>query len=236
MLNKLTTLSLCSMLVLSSCSKKEESSAQNTEAVKPAAEATASTASATTPAKYKMKSGIVTSEMDNMIGGGKIKSVLYFDDYGAKEATETSSETKMMGTSIKTHNIEIYREGYQYRLDLEKKTGTKFKMPNMPASSGNAMFASLSDADLASDMMKEWNLKKEAPMTIAGKQCDVYSMDNKARQMKGTVASYQGIPMKVDQSMAGMKIKSEVVKFEENATMPAGIFDVPADVKVEEVK
>jgi hypothetical protein len=224
------------VLVLSSCGKKDETTAQNAEATKPATEATATTASATTPAKYKMKSGIVTSEMDNMIGGGKIKSVLYFDDYGAKEATETSSETTMMGTTIKTHNIEINRDGYQYKLDLEKKTGTKFKMPNMPSAGGTAMFASLSDADLASDMMKEWNVKKEAPITVAGKQCDVYSMDNKQRQMKGTVASYQGIPMKVDQTMAGMKIKSEVVKFEENATVPPGIFDVPADVKVEEVK
>jgi hypothetical protein len=42
--------------------------------------------------------------------------------------------------------------------------------------------------------------------------------------------------MKVEMYMMGMKIRSEVVKFEENVAMPAGIFDVPADVKIEEVK
>jgi hypothetical protein len=233
---KLTTLGLCSTLALASCGNKEETAAK-TDATNSTATTAAATASSTAPQKYKIKSGIVTTEMDNLIGDNKIQSVLYFDDYGAKEATVTKSETSMMGVTVKTHDVEIHRDGYQYKLDLEKKTGTKFKMPNLPAAaSGTAMFASLSDADLASDMMKEWNIKKESPMTIAGKQCDVYSMDNKSRQMKGTVASFQGIPMKVDQSMAGMKIKSEVVKFEENVPLPAGIFDVPSDVKVEEVK
>ena len=236
---KISTFSFCAMLALASCGSKEEAS--QTDAAKQstgsAATTDATTASTTAPQKYKIKSGIVTSEMDNLIGDNKIQNVLYFDDYGAKEATVTKSETKMMGMTVKTHNVEITRDGYQYKLDMEKKTGTKFKMPSYPtAASGTAMFANLSDADLASDMMKEWNIKKEAPQTIAGKQCDVYSMDNQKRQMKGTVASYQGIPMKVDQTMAGMKIKSEVVKFEENAAMPAGIFDVPADVKIEEVK
>jgi outer membrane lipoprotein-sorting protein len=229
---KLTAFCLCSTLALSSCGKKEETAAK-TDATN---STTAPAAAATTApqAKYKIKSGIVTTEMDNPIGDGKIQHVLYFDDYGAKEATVTKSETKMMGVTIKTNNIEIYRDGYQYRLDLEKKTGTKFKMPNTP--SGIASFASMSAADMGSEMAKEYNIKKEPSQTIAGKECDVYSMDNKTRQMKGTVASFQGIPMKVDQQMAGMKIHSEVVKFEENVALPAGIFDVPADVKVEEVK
>lgn len=232
---KFSTFSLCAMLALSSCGKKDEVATQ-TDAAKTATE-TAATTPAAPQGKYKVKSGIVTTEMDNPLGKGKINTVLYFDDYGAKEATETKNEMTMMGITVKTHNIEISRDGYQYKLDLEKKTGTKYKMPNLPsAAAGGAMFASLSDADLASDMMKEWNVKKEPSVTIAGKQCDVYSIDNKERQMKGTVASYQGIPMKVDQTMGGMQIRSEVVKFEENAAIPAGIFDVPADVKIEEVK
>ena len=228
-------LAFCAMITLSSCGSKEETAAQQ-EAAKPAAEAAAS-ASTTAAQKYKIKSGIITTEMDNLLGGDPIKKVTYFDDHGALEATETKSETTMMGITVKTHEIEITKDGYLYKLDLEKKTGTKMKMPNLPAAaSGNAMFANLSDADMASDMMKEWNVKKEAPMTIAGKECEVYSIDNKERQMKGIVASYQGIPMKVDQTMGTMKIKSEVVKFEENATPPAGIFDVPAGVTVQEVK
>jgi outer membrane lipoprotein-sorting protein len=227
---KLTTFSVCTMLALSSCGKKEEAAAP-ADAAK-TADAPVATTDAP-QAKYKIKSGIVTTEMDNPLGGGKIQTILYFDDYGAKEATETKNETTMMGVTIKTHDIEINRDGYRYKLDLEKKTGTKFKMPNM--SSGIASFASMSAADLASDMAKEYNIKKEPSQTIAGKECDVYSMDNKTRQMKGTVASFQGIPMKVDQEMMGMKIKSEVVKFEENVALPAGIFDVPAGVKVEEV-
>jgi hypothetical protein len=227
---KLTTFSVCTMLALASCGKKEEAAAP-ADAAK-TAEAPAAAAS-TPEAKYKIKSGIVTTEMDNPLGGGKIQTILYFDDYGAKEATETKNETTMMGVTIKTHDIEINRDGYRYKLDLEKKTGTKFKMPNM--ASGVASFASMSAADLGSDMAKEYNIKKEPSQTIAGKECDVYSMDSKTRQMKGTVASFQGIPMKVDQQMMGMKIKSEVVKFEENVPLPAGIFDVPAGVKVEEV-
>lgn len=233
---KITALSLSAMLVLASCGKKEDTAAQP-EAAKSATETAAATTSTTAPQqKYKIKSGIVTTEMGNPMGKGTITSVLYFDDYGAKEATETKNEMTMVGVTIKTHNLEISRDGYQYKLDLEKKTGTKFKMPNMGGGGGFASFASMSAADMGSEMAKEYNIKKESSQTVAGKECEVYSMDNQKRGMKGTFATYQGIPMKVDQTMSGMKIKSEVVKFEENATPPAGIFDVPADVKVEEVK
>ncbi|HET6513346.1 MAG TPA: hypothetical protein VFH43_14235 [Candidatus Kapabacteria bacterium] len=235
-LQKITALSLCTLFTLSSCGSKEETAAQN-EAAKTTTETAANATTAAPQQKYKIKSGIITTKMDNLLGGDPIQKVTYFDDHGAVEASETKSQTTMMGITVKTHEIEITKDGYLYKLDLEKKTGTKMKMPNLPTSaSGNAMFANLSDADMASDMMKEWNIKKEAPQTIAGKECEVYSMDNKTRQMKGTVATYQGIPMKVDQTMAGMKIKTEVVKFEENAPIPAGIFDVPAGITVEEVK
>lgn len=229
---KLTTLCLCSTLALAGCGKTEDTAVKTDSTNTPAA--APATASATPHAKYKLKSGIVTTEMDNPLGEGKIKSVLYFDDYGAKEATETKNEMTMMGTTVKTHSIDINRDGYSYKLDLEKKTGTKFKMPN--SAGGVASFASMSAAELGSEMAKEYNIKKESSQTIAGKECDVYSMDNKAKQMKGTIASFQGIPMKVDQEMMGMKIRSEVVKFEENVALPAGIFDVPAGVTVEEVK
>jgi hypothetical protein len=225
------------MLLLSSCGGKEETSAQNeaakSEAAQPAAEG-AAPATTAPQTKYKIKSGIVTNEMDNPVGQGKITTVLYFDDYGAKEASVTKTEMKMMGMAVKTHNVEITRDGYQYKLDMEKKTGTKFKMP--ATTGGIASFANMSAADMGSEMAKEYNIRKEASQTVAGKECEVYSMDNQKRQMKGTFATYQGIPMKVDQMMGGMKITSEVVKFEENAAMPAGIFDVPADVKIEEVK
>jgi hypothetical protein len=226
-------LGLSLTLLLGACSKKQETATTDSTATATGVQPQAAASAPATAGKYKVKSGIVTTEMDNPLGkGAKMTSVLYFDDYGKIEATELKNEMEMMGQKIKTHEIEIRKDGYMYKIDLEKKTATKFKFNPGNGASGMAAFASL---DMSSQQAKDMNMKKEASQTIAGKECDVYSMDAKKMGMKGTVAMWQGIPMKVDADMSGMKVHSNVVKIEENVAMPAGIFDVPAGIEVKEV-
>jgi hypothetical protein len=211
--------------VLFSCAKKEEGS-QTASVTKDSAGNTTTTAPvAAGKGKYAMKSGIFVMKT-NMMGEDMITTT-YFDDYGKKECQEMKMEMKMAGQTIKTNNVTITNgDGFRYTIDMEKKTGTKTKDYG-----GN----SNPTADMASasaEKMKEYGIKKESPVTILGKTCDVYSMDGKMG--KGTFATWQGISMRSEMSMAGMKtpMKIETTSIEENAAVPASKFEVPKDVTI----
>jgi hypothetical protein len=153
---------------------------------------------------------------------------LYFDDFGAKECTETKSEMKMMGTTITTHRLNIFKDGYQYDLNLKEKTGQKVKMAQMMNAAG-IDFSKISD-----DMMKQMKLKKIGSENYLGKNCDKFSIDNPDMKMKGEYLIYKGILMKMDAVAMGIPTSTKVIKIDENAAIPPSQFDVPQDIKLEE--
>jgi outer membrane lipoprotein-sorting protein len=150
----------------------------------------------------------------------------YFDNYGATEAQETMNEMKIMNQTIKIHNITIMKDGWIYNIDLEKKTGTRHK--------GSAISANMDYSSLSGEMAEKYHVKKESNETVAGKTCDVFSMDD-GKNMKGRVATWQGIPMRVDMQMAGMPMKQTVESIETDVAVPADKFEVPADVKITDI-
>jgi len=178
--------------------------------------------------RYQIKSGIITYDIVNSMMKGKMTQVLYFDDYGAKESRETITEFSMMGQTIKSHKIGFFKDGYMYELDLEKKTGGKFKgvMPG-----GGEMDLS----KFSKEMMKEYNVKKVGTETIIGKECDVNSMEYAKMNMKGTIYMWQGLTLKSDVDMGKIKVKTVATKFEENVSIPASKFEVPADFTIEDM-
>ena len=213
-----------SLLVLSatllfSCSKKEQGQTAKDSSTG------APTATAPTAAKgrYGIKSGIFTVTSNAM--GQDIITTTYFDDYGKKEYQEAKMEMKMMGQTIKTNNVTIVNgDGFRYTIDMEKKTGIKMKDFGGSGSSTMDMSA------MSEKMSKEYHIKKEAPVTILGKTCDSYSMDGKMG--KGTFATWQGISMRSEMTVSGMKMKIEATKLEENVSIPADKFEVPKDITI----
>jgi hypothetical protein len=153
-------------------------------------------------------------------------TVLYFDNYGGREALETMTEMKVAGQSIKMHQLRFNKDGYVYDLDLTAKTGIRRK--------GGSVVASTDMSSLSEKMMEKYHVKKEGTENIAGKPCDVMSMDD-GSGMKGRVASWNGIPMMSDMQVSGMPIKTVVTKLEEGAKIPDSKFEVPADVKVRDM-
>lgn len=175
-------------------------------------------------AKYGIKSGML--EMKSTTMGIEQKIVTYFDDFGKKESQTMTME--MMG--IKSENIVIIKDGFQYDVDMTKKVAKKKKLlttedPN------NLNFTSMTE-----DVMKKMNIKKEGTETFLSKTCDKYTMDYKEMGMKGTYLVWNGIALKTDMEMSGLKVILQATKIEENPTIPQGKFDVPAGVTVQEVK
>ncbi|MCX6149550.1 MAG: hypothetical protein NTX22_03380 [Ignavibacteriales bacterium] len=178
--------------------------------------------------RYQIKSGIITYEIANNLMKGKTTQVLYFDDYGEKESRETITEFSMMGQTIKTHKISLAKDGYFYDLDLEKKVGTKMKKI-MPQGS------EFDISKFSDEMMKEYNITKEGSEEIAGKTCEKISMENKKMNMKGTVFNWKGITLKSDIDMGKIKVQTIATKIEEDASVPSPRFEIPSDIKIEDM-
>jgi hypothetical protein len=215
---KIITLALmASLTVLFSCKSNTSTTANEGE------NATGTTETSAVKTKYGMKSGIVVYSTQMM--GMDVKQTMYFEEGGAREAQEVSME--MMG--IKMHTLTITKDGIVYTLDMEKKTGTK--APVVEGSAQNIDFQNLSE-ELAKDM----ELKKLGTEDFLGKTCDKMSIDYKKMAMKGTFLVYKGVALKSETEFAGMKVNLIAEKFEENAAIPAGKFDVPADFTITELK
>ncbi|MGE5812385.1 MAG: hypothetical protein ACM339_12835 [Ignavibacteria bacterium] len=210
---------LLSLILFISCGPEEKQVDNKTKVPETAS------SSAATNKKYKIKSGIITSEIENSMIGGKINSTLYFDDFGSKECSEDMYEMEMMGQKIKTHNIRITSGDYMYNIDMEKKAGTKMKI----YSNANPYdFSSISE-----EMKKDWNLKNEGTESILGKTCEVFSMNNEKSKLKGTVYNWQGLTLKSEIEMGGIKMKTAATKIEENIPIPSEKFEVPKDIKIQ---
>jgi len=207
---KLITLALlASATLLFSCKSKTSETAATIE--NPAA-----TETVTPKGKYAIKSGIV--EYKTRMMGMDMKQTLTFDDYGQKEATDV--EADMMG--VKIHTVTITKDGFIYTLDMEKKTGTKIsgKSPDID-------FENLSE-----EMVKDMNLKKEGTEEYLGKTCEKMSIDYTKMKMKGTFLVYKGVALKSETDMGTMKVNLIGEKFEENPSIPASKFEIPADTKI----
>ncbi len=169
---------------------------------------------------YKMKSGIIEQTMTEM--GMTSNITTWFDDYGNKRATETKTDMGM----VKMDKMNLVKEGYDYSFDVIKKTGTKTKIPAM-GDNKNINFNNLSD-----EMMKQMKISKLGTEVVMGKTCDKYSMDDATMKTKSTFCVWNGIPMKTEMEVMGMKVTTITNKLEENASVPADKFEIPADVKI----
>ncbi len=196
-------------LMLFSCNRKPAPATQEGEAA-------AMGDKAAVTGKYELKSAIVEYKSDMM--GFEASQILYFDDHGQKEATETSME--IMGN--KTRNVSVTVDGQTVNFDPENKTG--FKAPAMQGS-GQLNFRQLTD-----EITRQWNLKEKGTETFLGKECTRYSVDNKEYNMKGEYWVWKGIPLKMELEMATSRMVMEAVSVTENADIPADRFEIPGDI------
>jgi len=175
--------------------------------------------SETSKGKYAIKSGIVVYKTQ-MMGMDAIQTTS-FDDYGQKEINDLTME--MMG--VKIHSANLTKDGYMYTLDLTNRTGTK--SPANPMQNVSIDFQNLTD-----EMVKDMNLKREGKEDFLGRTCEKMSIDYTQMRMKGTFLVYKGVALKIDVMVGSTKMQLTGESFEENPTIPAEVFDVPADIVI----
>jgi hypothetical protein len=166
--------------------------------------------------KYGIKSGIITFEINMM--GMKEKQVLYFDDYGLKEAEET-----YQGEKVKSINLCDGKE--MYNLHPDQKTAYS----NGSCARGVAYrFA----WDEISKEDQNTKAKKLANMTIAGKDCESYSYD--LGSSVAVYAGWQNIDLYLKTTTQVGDVVQQAIKIEENVDIPASKFQVPSDYQIKQ--
>jgi len=165
--------------------------------------------------KYHIKSGIIEYEIS---GASKGKEVVYFDNYGIKEAKYSNQEIDMMGIKQKTNQIIISDSEYIYTLDVDKKTGTKMKNPFL-----GSMPEDKNLEELGKEIMTNMGGKVIGSETLLGKTCEIWEVS----QLSAKIWVWNTVPLKTEVNMMGMKIVSNATKFEPNANVPKEKFVVP---------
>ena len=203
------------ILCIGICTSCGNSGTKNTDSATPGA-VSENAADEVLPAKkYGVKSGIVTFESR---GFGMIsKVVLYFDDFGAREAEEKYDlDNAITGASLcdgKNRYTLVYKDKAAFR-DGECFRGVAYKF----------------DWNEASRAGDEYKPIKLANVSIAGKDCESFSLVSSGKTV--VYAGWNNVCMLIDQDSQYGKITYIATSFEENVDIPADKLNIPADFKI----
>ena len=157
---------------------------------------------------YGIKSGTIKIEMDMM--GQTIPSTIYFDDYGAKQATSIS----MMGMEM----TQINKDGKMYLVNKGEKS-----VQEMPQQQEQINYLNLTD-----EIKAKYKIKEVGKETVAGKECTTYTVEvsQMGQTVKTTVSVWNGIAMKTVADAGGFSMSQKVTEVKE-APVDAAIFEIP---------
>ena len=157
---------------------------------------------------YGIKSGTIKIEMDMM--GQTIPSTIYFDDYGAKQATSIS----MMGMEM----TQINKDGKMYLVNKGEKS-----VQEMPQQQEQINYMNLTD-----EIKAKYKIKEVGKETVAGKECTTYTVEvsQMGQTVKTTVSVWNGIAMKTVADAGGFSMSQKVTEVKE-APVDAAIFEIP---------
>jgi hypothetical protein len=157
---------------------------------------------------YGIKSGTIKIEMDMM--GQTIPSTIYFDDYGAKQATSIS----MMGMEM----TQINKDGKMYLVNKGEKS-----VQEMPQQQEQINYLNLTD-----EVKAKYKIKEVGKETVAGKECTTYTVEvsQMGQTVKTTVSVWNGIAMKTVADAGGFSMSQKVTEVKE-APVDAAIFEIP---------
>ena len=171
---------------------------------------------------YEVKSGKVTMEMD-MMGQAMVQEI-YFDDYGAKQATVMNFNGQKMR--------QIKKDGSTLMINDADKTATK--MPAMGPMGGEQ---SINFSNLDEKTVKKNKIQEAGEETVAGKTCKVYKYKvmMMGQAVSATACVYKGIVLKSTSETGFGEMTQKATKVEENINIEASMFTVPECVKIQEM-
>lgn len=222
-MNKLL-LTVSTVLIFTACNQnKPTSESTETKASAPSAEVAMNK-------DMGLKSAMYEAETEMPGGVGSTTMKIIFDDYGKLKLTEMNMNMSVGGHAMNNSTKSLMKDGYVYSWVAGAKTGTKFKLDLSKADPKKDMDFS----NLTEEWKAKYHYKDEGTETIDGKECKVGSYE--VESFKGKVWMWKQIPVRMELTMSGKSITTNVKNIQENPSIPAGTFDVPADVTFNEVE
>ena len=173
---------------------------------------------------YEVKSGIVTMEMDMM--GRTVIQEVYFDDYGAKQATLVEFQGK------KLRGVEVKGE----MLMIDDAENTAIKLPAMMMGGGSnekINFLDKSDKNIRRNKIKEIGTE-----TLLDKECTKYTVAvyMMGQVMKQTVWVYKGITLKTSINTDFGEMVQQATNLVEDVEIPATMFEVQEGLEIQTMR
>ena len=170
---------------------------------------------------YEVKSGKVTMEMEMM--GQVMVQDIYFDDYGAKQATVSNFQgQKMRILVIDGSNVMVN--------DADK---TAVRMPAMGMGSENR----INWLNLDEKTIKKNKIKEIGKEEIAGKECTryTYKVLMMGQAVTVNVWVYKGIPLKTSTKTDFGEIGMSATAIEEDVQIDPAMFTIPEGIEIQEM-
>ncbi len=142
--------------------------------------------------RYNLKKACIEYTVSGKMHSGT--EVLYFDNYGAREAKFNTSKIKIAGFTQETRTATYLEGTWTYTVDLKTKTGTKMENPILQNLKGKSL------QDTGKEMMVNMGGKKVGTEKILGKTCDIWEVKNLGTR----TWVWNWIPLKTESKMAGM--------------------------------
>jgi len=173
--------------------------------------------------RYQAKSGIIKYKVE---GTSKGTEILYFDNFGAKEAKQAKLKTTAMGFTQENDQITIMNKATIIVADYKTKTYTK--MPNPVFQITRQLEQNIKDTEkFGEELMKSIGGKLVGTETVLGKPCKIWEVKN----MSTKTWTYKFIPLKVELNIMGMKISYIATSIKLDVPVPAEKFKIPNGFK-----
>ncbi len=177
--------------------------------------------------KYPFKSAVVEYTYSGDASG---KMMQYIDYWGAREVNEDQSILKIMGQQKKNNTLTIFDQDSLYSIDLDKNEGTRMKNPNWePMIAQYKGMTAEQKKNFIQESLKQYAAQAGAKMSgteeVLGRKCDRYEGQGFNQCL------WNGVLMKMDVDMNGMKVNMIASKFETDIDIPSAKFTPPASVK-----
>jgi outer membrane lipoprotein-sorting protein len=181
-----------------------------------------------------MKSYVIEYKM--VMSAEQVKSTTtmtqWIDMGNDRFAMESVSETEMMGTKQSGKSLIIDDGEWSYMIDPATKSG--FKSKSGEGEDDPTDMIKSDDEVTFRQMIEKDGGKVLANESFLGKDCIVVELMEKnddGKSMPTKMWYYKGIPLKMVNSLYTM----EATKFEENVSIPASRFEVPAGITLSEM-
>ncbi len=159
----------------------------------------------------------------------------WIGDSGRKTARlqKMTNTTKVFGRTKTeaTENMSWLLDGWIYNADLKKKTGMKMSLEQAERMAKQLGKGAQGDTGRAfvKDFVEKNGGKMLPSEQFLGRTCVVFEL------WGFKTWTFKGVMLKTEGAMMGVTTTSVATKFEENASVPASVFQLPKDVKFEDM-